>query len=106
MASFSLLESDLTARVNPVFDLNGDACALIKVIGDSRFDFSGPLGIVKRTERTAEILLYVPAGTKEKYQAAAGWKRLLHCRQNWQILKRMCPMMIRSKKGKRSMNRK
>ncbi len=76
VASFSLLESDLTARVNPVFDLNGDACALIKVIGDSRFDFSGPLGIVKRTERTAEILLYVPAGTKQLTISHPSWGML------------------------------
>lgn len=73
VASFSLLESDLTARVNPVFDLNGDACALIKVTGDSRFDFSGPLGIVKRTDRTAEILLYVPAGTKQLTISHPSW---------------------------------
>lgn len=64
VVSFSLLESDLTARVDPVFDLNGDACALIKVIGDKRFEISGPLGIVSRVDRTAETLLYVPAGTK------------------------------------------
>lgn len=63
--SFSLLESDLTARVDPVFDLNGDACALIKVAADKAFVFSGPLGIVKREDRTTEILLYVPAGTKQ-----------------------------------------
>ena len=65
VTSFSLLESDLTARVDPVLDLNGDASALIKIIGDKRFEFSGPLGIVKRVERTAEILLYVPTGTKQ-----------------------------------------
>ena len=76
MASFSLLESDLTARVDPVFDLNGDASALIKVIGDKRFEFSGPLGIVKRTERTAEILLYVPAGTKQLTISHPEWGML------------------------------
>lgn len=64
VTSFSLLESDLTARVDPVLDLNGDACALVRVMADKRFEFSGPLGIVKREDKTAEILLYVPAGTK------------------------------------------
>ena len=64
VTSFSLLESDLTARVDPVLDLNGDACALVRVMADKRFEFSGPLGVVKREDKTAEILLYVPAGTK------------------------------------------
>lgn len=64
VASFRLLETDLTARVHPVTDLNGEACALIKVQMDKGFTFSGPLGIVKRIDQVAEIWLYVPAGTK------------------------------------------
>ena len=64
VSSFGLLETDLTARVHPEKDLNGDACALIKVVMDKHFEFSGPLGIVKRIEKTAEIWLYVPAGTE------------------------------------------
>jgi hypothetical protein len=64
VSSFGLLETDLTARVHPEKDLNGDACALIKVVMDKHFEFSGPLGIVKRLDKTAEIWLYVPAGTE------------------------------------------
>lgn len=63
VAAFGILETDLTARVSPMKDLNGDDCALIKVVMDKGFDFSGPLGIVKRIDKTAEIWLYVPAGT-------------------------------------------
>jgi len=76
VSSFSLLESDLTARVDPVLDLNGDACALIRVIADKRFDFSGPLGVVKREDKTAEILLYVPAGTKSLTISHPHWGML------------------------------
>ena len=34
--------------VDPVRDLNDEACALIKVVGDPDFVFSTPLGIVSR----------------------------------------------------------
>lgn len=62
--SFRLLENDVTAFVNPVNDLNDDGCALIKVQSSPDFAFSTPLGIVKRTDKTGEIWLYVPKGTK------------------------------------------
>ena len=64
VSSFGILETDLTARVHREKDLNGDACALIKIVMDKNFDFSSPLGIVKRIDKTAEIWLYVPAGTE------------------------------------------
>lgn len=64
VSSFRLLETDLTARVQPVMDLNNDPCALIKVVMDKNFEFSGPLGIVKRIDKTAEIWIYVPTGTE------------------------------------------
>src|SRR5574344_1267773 len=64
VVSFCQLEMDLTARTYPMKDLNGDACALIKVQMDKDFSFSGPLGIVKREDKVAETWLYVPQGTK------------------------------------------
>lgn len=60
---FRMLENDVTSFVNPVRDLNGDACALIKVPASSDFVFSTPLGIVKRVDNVGEIWLYVPNGT-------------------------------------------
>ena len=58
-----LLQNDITAWVNPVKDLNDEACALIKVVGDADFAFSTPLGIVARRNEVGEIWLYVPNGT-------------------------------------------
>ena len=63
VASFRLLPNDITAYISPVKDLNRDACALIKVVGESDFVFSTPLGIVKRKEEVGEIWIYVPNGT-------------------------------------------
>ena len=61
--SFRLLQNDITAWVNPVKDLNDEACALIKVVGDADFAFSTPLGVVARRNEVGEIWLYVPNGT-------------------------------------------
>jgi hypothetical protein len=61
--SFRLLPNDISAYVSPVKDLNNEACALIKVVGNRDFVFSSPLGIVKRKDETGEIWIYVPHGT-------------------------------------------
>lgn len=61
--SFRLLQNDITAWVNPVRDLNDEACALLKVVGDEDFVFSTPLGIVERKNEIGEIWLYLPRGT-------------------------------------------
>ena len=63
VGSFRLLPNDITAYITPVKDLNREACALIKVVGESDFVFSTPLGIVKRKEEVGEIWIYVPNGT-------------------------------------------
>ena len=65
VASFRLLPNDITAWVNPVRDLNDEACALIKVVGNRDFAFSTPLGIVQRKNEVGEIWLYVPNGTRK-----------------------------------------
>lgn len=64
VASFQVLPNDVSAFINNVRDLNDEACALIKVEAPSDFDFSTPLGIVKRKDEVGEIWLYVPRGTK------------------------------------------
>lgn len=64
VASFSVLEKDITAFMDPVYDLANEPCALVRVVGSSDFAFSSPLGIVKRTDKTGEILLYLPSGSK------------------------------------------
>lgn len=58
--TFRMLPNDITAYIEPVRDLNQEACALIKVVGDRDFVFSTPLGIVKRKNDTGEIWLYIP----------------------------------------------
>lgn len=60
---FRILPNDITAYINPVRDLNDEACALIKVVGSKDFVFSSPLGIVKRKNDTGEIWIYLPKGS-------------------------------------------
>ena len=62
--SFRQLPTDVSAFIDAVRDLNGDACALVKVVAPSDFAFSSPLGIVKRRDEVGEIWLYLPKGTK------------------------------------------
>lgn len=62
--SFRMLANDVTAFINPVTDLNDEGCALIKVQASPDFAFSTPLGIVKREDKTGEIWLYIPKGSK------------------------------------------
>lgn len=64
VSSFRSLDNDVTAFITPVFDLADEPCALVRVVGSSDFAFSSPLGIVKRTDLTGEILLYLPKGSK------------------------------------------
>lgn len=60
--SFSLLENDITARVNVVKDANDDECALIKMVTtDAEYNLDEGL---KRESRVGEIWFYVPQGTK------------------------------------------
>lgn len=64
--SFRELSNDISAFINPVKDLNDEGCALIKVIATSPdFAFSTPLGIAKRIDKTGELWLYLPRGSKK-----------------------------------------
>ncbi len=64
VASFRPLPNDVSAFIQPVRDLNDEACALIKVEAPEEFAFSSPLGIVKRKDEVGEIWLYLPKGTR------------------------------------------
>lgn len=66
--SFKSVPDDMTARVtDPVIDVNGEKCALIKVRTTlTGFVFEGDmLGIEKSIPKTAEIWVYVPNGAKK-----------------------------------------
>lgn len=62
--SFRLLESDLTANTYGTLerDQNGEVAALIKIVtSETGFAFDGGMmGIVKTTQKTGEIWVYVP----------------------------------------------
>ena len=62
---FRQLDTDVSAFIDAVRDLNGEACALVKVVAPPDFAFSSPLGIVKRRDEVGEIWLYLPKGTKQ-----------------------------------------
>lgn len=62
---FSTLTYDINAFIKPVYDLNGEACAVVRVVAPSDFVFSTPLGIVKRIDEVGEILIYLPRGSKK-----------------------------------------
>ncbi len=67
VASFNLLENDMTARsFAPVRDANGDLTALVKVVTTAKgFDFDGgSLGVVKVDHQPGEIWVYVPPGAR------------------------------------------
>ena len=63
VSRFRVIPNDLTAFHAPVYDLNHDACALIKVVCSADFVFDSPLGIVKRTDEVGEVWLYLPQGS-------------------------------------------
>ena len=53
--SFRTIPNDLTAFHSPVYDLNQDACALLKVVSSADYVFDSPLGIVKRIDEVGEV---------------------------------------------------
>lgn len=63
VTSFNKLGMDLSARTRPQEDINGEPCALIKVINAGNdYVFEG--SIVKKESKSGEIWLYIPQGTK------------------------------------------
>ena len=73
VASFRDLPNDVSAFINPVRDLNDEDCALLKIVGPADFVFSTPLGIVKREDKTGEIWLYLPHGSRKITIKHAEW---------------------------------
>lgn len=73
VASFRELPNDVSAFINPVRDLNEEDCALLKMVAPADFVFSTPLGIVKRIDKTGEIWLYLPRGSKKITLKHAEW---------------------------------
>ena len=61
--SFRTIPNDLTAFHSPVYDLNHDACALVKIVCSQDYVFNSPLGIVKRSDEVGEVWLYLPKGS-------------------------------------------
>lgn len=64
VTSFELKATDLTAKIDPVYDLNDEACALVKVaIPGKKVSFKGD--IIKEPESiSGEYHIYLPEGTK------------------------------------------
>jgi formylglycine-generating enzyme required for sulfatase activity len=65
--SFRSLFNDLDARTSyPVEDKNGEKAALIKIVtNETGFEFdAGVIGIVATVQKTGEIWLYIPHGSK------------------------------------------
>jgi len=63
--NFEAKPTDLKARVSPVYDKSGEACALIRFsTRDTTFIIEGNQGVLKRETLPGEILMYVPHGTK------------------------------------------
>ncbi|MDE6380855.1 MAG: hypothetical protein K2L11_10305 [Muribaculaceae bacterium] len=71
--SFRDLPNDVSAFINPVRDLNDEDCALLKIVAPADFVFSTPLGIVKRIDKTGEIWLYLPHGSRKITIKHADW---------------------------------
>ena len=71
--SFRLNATDLDARVNPVFDLNGESCALVKVaiVGNS-ISFEGNISRMEK-HRQSEYYVYMPAGSKRLKVISQGY---------------------------------
>jgi hypothetical protein len=61
---FRPLPNDISAFINPEYDLNHEACALLKIVCEDRFAFSTPLGIIRRKNNVGEVWLYVPHNTR------------------------------------------
>lgn len=67
VASFTRMETDITARVTaPKKDQNGEICALIRIVTNVKDLMFEPdaLGITARENKTGEIWVYVPHGAR------------------------------------------
>ena len=91
--SVNAQKNDISAFISPVRDLNGQACALLKVEAPKEFAFSTPLGIVKRVDETGEILLYLPSGSSRITIKHPEWGVLRNYRFPTPLESRICYVM-------------
>lgn len=57
--------TSLIASMDPVYDNAGEACAVVRFfVRDEGFEIEPNLGVLKRENKTGEIRLWVPIGTK------------------------------------------
>ena len=64
VSSFLVNASDIEAKLNPVYDLNGEACALVRVVIASKdVSFEGNL-VLEPVWNKGEWLVYLPAATQ------------------------------------------
>lgn len=65
ISQFEQNQLDLGARMNPVLDRNGDACARIKFhVRDTSFVVTSNMGVLKRETELGVVSVWVPQGTK------------------------------------------
>lgn len=77
VTSFEMKVTDLTAKIDPVYDLNDEACALVKVsLPGKNVVFTGD--IIKGPDQVlpGEYHIYIPKGTKRVKVAAENYAPL------------------------------
>ena len=65
LSDFRLNPQNLTASIEPEYDRQGAACAVIRyTVNDENFEIDPNLGSIKTIRKPGEIIQYVPQGTK------------------------------------------
>ena len=65
VTTFERNVTSLIASMDPVYAISGEACAVIRFfVREDGFEIEPNLGVLKREDRTGEIRLWVPMGTK------------------------------------------
>lgn len=65
VTTFERNYTSLVASMDPVYDNAGEACAVVRFfVRDEGFEIEPNLGVLKRENKTGEIRLWVPTGTK------------------------------------------
>lgn len=65
VTTFERNYTSLIASMDPVYDNAGEACAVVRFfVRDEGFEIEPNLGVLKREDKTGEIRLWVPTGTK------------------------------------------
>lgn len=81
VASFERLDNDIVARSNVEVDVNGNPCAVLRVVvAAEEIDVRGNLGRVGEVinPRPSEYLLYLPEGTRTIYINCSGFLPLIY----------------------------